>query len=85
MARLVRLSLLLVGMLVVITACGAQAAATPPPTAASVPPPTLAPVTPQSAAPGMYDDIPQGVTAEGYQYLGNPDARLTLVMYSDFL
>lgn len=41
--------------------------------------------SPAPAPPSAYADIPQGVTAEGYQYLGDPAAPVTMVMYSDFL
>jgi hypothetical protein len=29
--------------------------------------------------------IPEGITPEGYHFLGRADAPATLVMYSDFL
>lgn len=73
-----------------LAACGQTAVS---PTATPVPataPPTGQPApaaalpTAPSAAASRYADIPQGVTAEGYQILGDPAAPLTLVMYSDF-
>jgi hypothetical protein len=40
-------------------------------------------VAPQPAATS--DALPEGLTPEGYHYLGRADAPATLVMYSDFL
>lgn len=42
---------------------------------------------PTEAAPDAadYNGIPQGVTDEGFYRLGDPDAPLTLIDYSDFL
>jgi hypothetical protein len=57
----------------------AQPAQAPAATAAA---PTASQAEPTAAAAG---GIPEGVTAEGYHYLGRPDAPATLVMYSDFL
>ena len=53
---------------------------TAPPATAAAPPASQA--EPTAAAAG---GIPEGVTAEGYHYLGQPNAPATLVMYSDFL
>jgi hypothetical protein len=77
------------------TAIAARAQATFPPAstvaptraaAASPPAATLAP-TRAAAQPtaAVASAIPEGVTPEGYHYLGRPDAPATLVMYSDFL
>ncbi|MSP13201.1 MAG: hypothetical protein EXR62_09620 [Chloroflexi bacterium] len=33
----------------------------------------------------LFKGIPHGVTAEGFFYLGQPDAPVTMVDYSDFL
>jgi hypothetical protein len=33
----------------------------------------------------QYEGIPQGVTPDGFPFLGQPDAPLTLIDYSDFL
>jgi hypothetical protein len=33
----------------------------------------------------MSGALPEGLTPEGYHYLGRADAPATLVMYSDFL
>lgn len=70
----------------------------PSPTAASAMPTTepAAPTSVPTAAPtapvlaggdvtGPYAGIPRSRTPEGYQVLGDPDAPVTLVMYSDFL
>jgi hypothetical protein len=43
----------------------------------------VATVAPQPTAPG--GALPEGLTPEGYHYLGRADAPATLVMYSDFL
>jgi hypothetical protein len=55
------------------------ASASPAPT---VPPTTLPPAT---IAPTVEAGIPRGRTAEGYHYLGNPDAPVTIQDFSDFL
>ena len=57
---------------------GAPAAATAAPTAE----PTGAPA---AAEPTPPPGLAQGRTAEGYHVLGDPDAPVTLTMYSDFL
>jgi hypothetical protein len=64
-----------------LAACG-QAAVAPPTSTPAQPAPTT--TQPTRAPGGSYADIPQGVTPEGYQYLGDPAAPVTLVMYSDF-
>lgn len=67
----------------------ASAAPTVEPTvSAGVAAPTAAPTAPASVsgeATSPYAGIPRSRTPEGYQVLGNPDAPVTLVMYSDFL
>ncbi|NJN18720.1 MAG: hypothetical protein HC822_21925 [Oscillochloris sp.] len=84
MARLIRLIFFGFALCLGLAACaGSPAAPTSIPAAPTVAPTQAEPVGPVGA--GLYADIPQGVTAEGYQYLGDPDAALNLVMYSDFL
>jgi len=50
---------------------------------------TRTPAAPPAAAATMtlplFDGIPQGRTADGFPFLGNPDAAVTLIDYSDFL
>jgi len=41
-------------------------------------------VTPTPASK-TFDGMPQGLTARGFPYLGDPEAPVTLVDYSDFL
>jgi protein-disulfide isomerase len=53
----------------------APAAPAPEPTAIATPTPTYA----------LYKGMPTGLTAEGFPFLGSPDAALTLVDYSDFV
>ena len=81
------------------TAASAAPTMTPPalitsPTAASAAPTTAPPAlttSPTAAvlasgdATDPYAGIPRSRTPEGYHVLGNPDAPVTLVMYSDFL
>jgi protein-disulfide isomerase len=44
------------------------------------------PGSPVKAAAGeAYQDVPAGLTAEGYPFRGDPNASLTLVEYNDFL
>ena len=70
----------------------APATATQPPAPAdTAAPPTVtpAPAAPVETAPTdapavSAEDIPTGVTAEGYFYRGNPDAPVELVEWSDF-
>jgi hypothetical protein len=76
---------------------GRQPTAPPLPTAAPTParstaatanpaatlPVAVATTTPQPTATS--DALPEGLTPEGYHYLGRADAPATLVMYSDFL
>lgn len=33
----------------------------------------------------LFNGIPHGLTEDGYPYLGDPDAGITLIDYSDFL
>ncbi len=83
MQRLIWLSLLM------ITACAAPIAATPTPTPSPAPTraPTSTPTTAQAEplTTAYFPDLPRGRTAEGYHYLGNPDAPVTITVYSDFL
>jgi len=47
---------------------------------------TTAPTTTNpTAAPLTYNGIEQGLTADGFHYLGRADAPVTLTDYSDFL
>lgn len=48
---------------------------------------TQPPNNPSALSPTAVNDstIPSGITAEGYYFLGNPDAKVTLIDYSDFL
>jgi protein-disulfide isomerase len=78
----------------------ATAAPTDAPIATDTPAPTKAPVvtdappTPTDAvadspawtlARTQYLGLPQGVTPDGFPFLGQPDAPVTLIDYSDFL
>ena len=58
-----------------------RAAPTAPPVATA--PAAIATAAPQ--APTASGAIPEGLTPEGYHFLGRADAPATLVMYSDFL
>jgi protein-disulfide isomerase len=62
-------------------ATSAPATARPAATTAASPPTAAA----QPSAAAQAASIPEGVTAEGYHMLGNPNAPVTLTMYSDFL
>jgi len=33
----------------------------------------------------LFNGIPQGRTTDGFPFLGNPDAAVTVIDYSDFL
>lgn len=57
----------------------AQAAPSPQPATATTAP--SASVAPENTFAGLQ----QSTTAEGYPVLGNPDAPITITMYSDFL
>ena len=75
-------------MLFTLAACSAPAANTPAPSAATSAPATVADaptLAPSAAATAGLDALPTSKTAEGYQSLGDPNAPLTLTMYSDFL
>jgi hypothetical protein len=62
---------------------------TPSPAATSAPttPPATSAPAPATAVPSEdgFAALPQGVTAEGYQMLGQADAPVTLQFFSDFL
>ncbi|MFO7167680.1 MAG: Rcas_1661 family thioredoxin-like (seleno)lipoprotein [Chloroflexota bacterium] len=62
------------------------AAATPPPAATetAAPPATRAAFEPAGPTPDIAS-VPRGRTPEGYNYLGDPQAPVTLLDYSDFL
>ena len=66
----------------------ATTVAAPAPSAATSAPATVADaptLAPSAAATAGIDALPTSKTAEGYQSLGDPNAPLTLTMYSDFL
>jgi hypothetical protein len=52
------------------------------PTAAAILPTETLPPT---EAVALFDGIPQGYTDDGFPYLGDPAAPVTLIDYSDFL
>lgn len=94
-ATILRLGALLVAALVAASCGGGpggaapvlpatQGATAPAPTADSTPPPATA-VTPAAAEPPSLATIPHGKTPEGYNYLGSPDAPVTIQDFSDFL
>ncbi len=73
-----------------------SASATPAPVASPTTPPTAGPPpTPLAQAlsptaqpiriPATFKGIEQGLTADGFPYLGKADAPITLTDYSDFL
>jgi hypothetical protein len=73
---------------------GAPPTAPPPATAAQAPATAVAPAAtrPASATAAQppaptagQSGLSEGLTPEGYHYLGRADAPVTLVMYSDFL
>ena len=86
-------ALLLVGALLA-AGCGANQAT--PGQSGSAPTPAASPAATKVAAPAeaapaakandtsLYAGIQQGQTAEGYRVLGEANAPVTLVMYSDF-
>ncbi len=47
--------------------------------------PTATPGAAASTLSEVYPGVPRSRTPEGYHLLGNPEAPVTLVMYSDFL
>lgn len=57
------------------------------PTATTAPTETLAAVVEAvpTDAVALYDGLTHGLTAEGFPYLGDPNAPLTMIDYSDFL
>ena len=54
-------------------------------TVTNVPTATSAPLPTATDAVALFNGIPHGITAEGFPYLGNPDAPITMIDYSDFL
>lgn len=55
------------------------------PTVAATETPAVVVESAPTDAVALYDGLTHGLTAEGFPYLGNPDAPLTLIDYSDFL
>lgn len=56
------------------------------PTSAATDAPALpSPTAPAVPALPLYNGIPHGVTPDGFYFLGNPAAPVTLTDYSDFL
>jgi hypothetical protein len=76
-----RLIPLLFGFALLLAACSVAQPATPTRT-----PPPEAPAPTAAATPTMAAATPlqQGKTPEGYDYIGSPDAPVTLLEYSDF-
>lgn len=79
--------LALLALVLVLVACGSEAASIPTAIAPSQAPSTaLATEEPAvTAAPSVFAALPQSRTAEGYYVLGKPDAPGTIEFYSDFL
>ncbi|MDE2994245.1 MAG: hypothetical protein OXU67_10220 [Chloroflexota bacterium] len=78
---------LLVLPLILLAACNGTETLTtptpPPPPTALPPPPTVA--APSEAPAGTpYNGVAQGLTAEGFPFLGAANAPVTLTEYSDF-
>jgi hypothetical protein len=64
------------------TAPAAPTPAAPSTTEAAAPPTDEAPAPAEAV---LFNGIPQGITDEGFPYLGDPRAPVTLIDYSDFL
>ncbi len=73
--------------LLLLAACGATPAAQPTQPSAAVPAAATiaAAPTPTMAGLALLAGIPQGTTPEGYHTLGDPQAPVTIINYSDFL
>ncbi|WP_322512600.1 Rcas_1661 family thioredoxin-like (seleno)lipoprotein [Chloroflexus sp.] len=75
--------------ILLIAACAAPVAPEPTATTTPSPPPapTSTPTTAQSepTTTGYFPELSRGRTPEGYHYLGNPEAPVTITVYSDFL
>ena len=66
-------------------ATAAPTTAPSPPATASVAEPTVALAANPTSEAQTVAAVPSGKTPEGYNYLGDPDAPVTLQDYSDFL
>ncbi len=51
--------------------------------ATRIAPATATPV-PYTLFAGMHDGLPQGLTLDGFPFLGQPDAPITVIEYSDY-
>ena len=93
--RLLWLPLLVMPLLLLAACDGTETQPEPPaPTTAvtaPAPQPTAAPPAPTTAGPSEaqpatpYNDVAQGLTPEGFPFLGAANAPVTLTDYSDFL
>ncbi|HEY8601294.1 MAG TPA: hypothetical protein VIL85_22885 [Thermomicrobiales bacterium] len=78
---------------IVMVPTAQTASAVPGATTMAAPPSPTLPTAPTIASPSVtatmtpppFNGIPQGRTADGFPFLGNPDAAVTLIDYSDFL
>lgn len=52
---------------------------------ASTPIPTESLAPTETSVDMLYNGLPHGLTEAGFPYLGDPDAAVTVVVYSDFL
>lgn len=83
MHRFFLLSILLITACATPVATESTATTTPSPPPAPTSTPTTAHSEPTTA--GYFPEVSRGRTPEGYHYLGNPEAPVTITVYSDFL